>query len=358
MLAEERKLRVGVLGCGPISQAGHFEACQKASNAELYAICDAADDLRERMKELWQPVKAYADYQQMLDDDNVDAVIIATADAFHITLAIMAINAGKHVLCEKPLGIAIDECEELVSVVRKTDRLFQLGHMKRFDGGIQAARDFIQSEMGQLVAYKGWYCDNSQRYLTINAVQPQVILSEAKRKPKIAPKADLQQYNLLSHGSHLIDTAMHLAGDITEIEAHYLKRAGHQSWFINAAFADGTLGHLDLTLGVHMDWHEGFQIYGENGSVVGKTYNPWFYKSSDVDIFNKATGNFTRPLAADGQFYRRQLEAFADCILNEKPITRAATLEEGLRTVKTMVAIQESTRTGKPVRVADARGSV
>lgn len=358
MTVEQKKLRVGVLGCGPISQAGHFEACSKANNAELYAICDSADDLRSRMQAIWQPTVAYSDYQQMLDDENVDAVIIATADAFHIQLAMMAINAGKHVLCEKPLGITIDECEELVEVVNKTDRLFQLGHMKRFDGGIQAARDFIQTEMGQLVAYKGWYCDNSQRYLTINAVQPQVILSDSKRKPKIAPKADLQQYNLLSHGSHLLDTAMHLAGDITEIESHYLKRAGHQCWLMSVAFADGTLGQLDLTLGVHMDWHEGFQIYGENGSVVGKTYNPWFYKSSDVEIFSKATGNFTRPLAADGQFYRRQLEAFADSILNETPIIRAATLEEGLRTVKTMVAIQESTRTGKSVRVADARGSV
>ncbi|KGT93005.1 oxidoreductase [Erwinia typographi] len=358
MSAEEKKLRVGVLGCGPISQAGHFEACTKACNVELYAICDAADDLRERMKQLWQPAKAYADYQQMLNDENVDAVIIATADAFHITLAIMAINAGKHVLGEKPLGLSIEESEELVDIVSKTSLLFQIGHMKRFDGGIQAARDFIQSGMGQLVAYKGWYCDNSQRYLTINAVQPQVLLSEAKRKPKIAPKADLQQYNLLSHGSHLLDTAMHLAGDITEIEAHYLKRAGHQCWLMNATFADGTLGQLDLTLGVHMDWHEGFQIYGENGSVVGKTYNPWLYKSSEVEIFSKITGNFTRPLAADGQFYRRQLEAFADCILNDKPIARAATLAEGLQTVKTMVAIQESTRTGQPVRVADAKGSV
>lgn len=100
MTVEQKKLRVGVLGCGPISQAGHFEACSKASNAELYAICDSADDLRSRMQAIWQPTVAYSDYQQMLDDENVDAVIIATADAFHIQLAMMAIKAGKHVLCE------------------------------------------------------------------------------------------------------------------------------------------------------------------------------------------------------------------------------------------------------------------
>lgn len=109
MAVDGNKLRVGVLGCGPISQAGHFEACTKAVNAELYAICDSADDLRQRMQAMWAPAVAYADYQQMLDDENVDAVIIATADAFHVQLAIMALKAGKHVLCEKPLGVTVEQ---------------------------------------------------------------------------------------------------------------------------------------------------------------------------------------------------------------------------------------------------------
>ena len=80
MSEEQRLLRVGVLGAGPISQAAHFEACRKAKNAELYAICDVAEDLLERMSAIHTPRKAYADYDAMLADPKVEAVIVAIAD--------------------------------------------------------------------------------------------------------------------------------------------------------------------------------------------------------------------------------------------------------------------------------------
>src|SRR5918993_5999921 len=76
MSEEQRVLRVGVLGAGQISQAAHFEACRKAKNAELYAICDVAEDLLERMVAVHAPKRAYTDYDAMLADPDVDAVII------------------------------------------------------------------------------------------------------------------------------------------------------------------------------------------------------------------------------------------------------------------------------------------
>jgi len=102
------KLNVGVLGCGPIAQAGHFESCTKAANARLYAICDVAADLRERMAWTHAPEKSYGDYDEMLADPKLDAVIIATSDAFHVPASIKALRAGKHVLCEKPVGIGLE----------------------------------------------------------------------------------------------------------------------------------------------------------------------------------------------------------------------------------------------------------
>ncbi len=90
-----------------------MDACRKARNAELYAICDLADDLRERMAAIHQPKVAYADYDAMLADPQVEAVIIAIADQFHVPAALKAIAAGKHVLVEKPLGTAVEPCREL-----------------------------------------------------------------------------------------------------------------------------------------------------------------------------------------------------------------------------------------------------
>lgn len=354
---DDTRLRIGVLGCGPIAQAAHFESCVKARNADLYAICDVADDLRGRMAATFAPQKSYADYAQMLADPNVDAVIVATSDSFHVGACEMALKAGKHVLCEKPLGVSVEEVETLRAAVKSSGKILQVGHMKRFDPGIQAAKEFIDTEMGQHLAFKGWYCDSTHRYAMTDAVQPTIITSSKARKPAGDPKANRQQYYMLAHGSHLLDTARHLFGPIEAVEARLTERFGAYCWFITVTFADGTVGHLDLTVAVRMDWHEGFQIYGEKGSVLGKTYNPWYYKSSDVDIFREADGSWHRILGADGHFYRRQVEALADVILTGAPMV-GADIEDGIASVRGMVAIARSVAGHRTVRLADVDGAV
>ncbi len=353
----EPKLRVGVLGCGPIAQAAHFESCTKARNARLHAICDVAPDLLERMAAIYVPKKVYAEYEEMLADPELDAVIVATADAFHVPASIQALEAGKHVLCEKPVATSVEEAEHLQRAVEVSGRIFQIGHMKRFDAGIAAARDFIRNEMGEILALKAWYCDSTHRYEMTNAVQPLIIKSELARKPATDPKADLPRYFMLAHGSHLVDTARYLAGEITAVRARFSKRFGAHCWFVDTTFANGALGHLDLTIGVRMDWHEGFEVYGENGSVTAKTYNPWFYKSSDVEIFREREETSCRPLGADGHFYRRQLEGFAEVILHGAPM-RGAGIEDGVASVRATAAISESVRTGRQVALAAASAEV
>jgi predicted dehydrogenase len=261
------------------------------------------------------------------------------------------------VLCEKPLGISVEEVEGLRVAVKNSGKILQVGHMKRFDPGIQAAKQFIDTEMGQHLAFKGWYCDSTHRYAMTDAVQPTIITSSKARKPAGDPKANRQQYYMLAHGSHLIDTARHLFGPIEAVEARLSERFGAYCWFITVIFADGTVGHLDLTVAVRMDWHEGFQIYGERGSVIGKTYNPWYYKSSDVDIFREADGSWHRTLGADGHFYRRQVEALADVALKGAPMV-GADIEDGIASVRGMVAIARSVTSNRAIRLADVDGAV
>jgi predicted dehydrogenase len=354
---EERRLRVGVLGCGPIAQAAHFESCTKARNADLYAICDVADDLRERMAWTHAPEKSFADYDAMLADPDLDAVVVATSDAFHVPASIRALEAGKHVLCEKPVATSVEEAEKLAEAVRQSGKVLQVGHMKRFDAGLEAAHDFITREMGELAALKAWYCDSTHRYPMTDAVQPLMVSSKHAKKPSGDPKADLDRYYMLAHGSHLVDTARFFAGPIRAVEARQSRRGGMRCWFVDVEFESGALGHLDLTVAVRMDWHEGFQIYGENGSVLGKTYNPWYYKTSEVDIFREADGATHRVLGADGHFYRRQLEGFADVILHGAPM-KGASIEDGVASVRAMVAIARSVETGKPVRLDQVSGEV
>jgi predicted dehydrogenase len=354
---EDRRLRIGVLGAGPIAQAAHFESCAKARNADLTAICDVAEDLRTRMAVTHGVEKTYDDYDRMLADPGIDAVIIATSDAFHVPASIRALSAGKHVLCEKPVGLTVEEAEELKQAVARSGKVFQVGHMKRFDAGLQSAKAFIEREMGDLIALKAWYCDSTHRYAMTDAVQPLIVTSAKARKPSVNPKADLRSYYMLAHGCHLIDTAQYFAGDLIAVRARLSERGGIWCWFVDVEFASGALGHLDLTVAVRMDWHEGFQIYGRNGSIIGKTFNPWYFKSSEVDIFREELGATHRVLGADGHFYRRQVEGFADVILKGARM-EGASIDDGVASVRAMVAIARSAESGQRVTLAGVSGGV
>jgi predicted dehydrogenase len=357
MKKEERLLRIGVLGCGPIAQAAHFDACRKARNAELYAICDRATDLLDSMAAMHHPQKTYTDYDAMLADSQVEAVIIATADQFHVLLAIKAIQAGKHVLVEKPLGTSLLECEALVHELQRHDVTLQVGNNKRFDPGIAYARRFIREEIGQLMGLKAWYCDSLYRYAMTDNLQPPILTSQQALHPKGDPKADRKRYYMLTHGSHLVDTARFLGGEIERVQARLLERFGAYCWFIAVEFADGTLGHLDLTITVRGDWEEGFQVYGENGSVKGKTFLPWFHKSSEVECFSVKDGLYRRPLGEDAYTYKLQIEGFADTILHGKP-QLGATVEDGLAAMRALVATARSVETGEWMRLAEVTGGV
>jgi predicted dehydrogenase len=354
---EARVLRIGVLGCGPIAQIAHFDACHKARNAELYAICDVADDLRERMSLVWEPRVVYSDYAKMLADPQVEAVIIAVADQFHVALAMQAVEAGKHVFIEKPLGISVEECEQLRQSVRDRRLIAQVGNNRRFDPGVVFARQFIGSEIGQRLSFKAWYHDSTYRYTMTDNLQPVVARSVLARRPEGKPKSDRRRYYILGHASHLVDTARMLCGPIVSLRARHLERFGAYCWFISATFDDGSIGHLDLTIAIRGDFEEGFVVYGEHGSVNAHLYLPWFHKSSVVECFSTKDRLYRRPLGEDAYTYKLQLEGFADAILHGK-VQHGATVEDGVAAVRALVAISKSAETGKEVRLDQVTGTV
>lgn len=357
MHKEERRLRIGVLGCGPIAQAAHFDACRKAHNVDLYAICDRAPDLLAAMAAIHQPQVTYSDFTAMLADPQVEAVIIATADQFHVPLASQALRAGKHVFVEKPLGVTLEECLRLQQQVEASGLTFQIGHNKRFDPGISYAHQFVEAELGQRMGFKAWYCDSLYRYTMTDNLQPPILNSAQALRPLDNPKADRRRYYMLTHGSHLLDLTHWLGGEIFSVQARLVERFGAYGWFITVNFADGSVGHLELIITIRGDWEEGFHIFGEHGSVKAKTFLPWFHRASEVECFSTRTGLYQRPLGEDGYTYRRQLEAFAATILTGTPM-QGATVADGVVTMRTMLAIARAVEYGTIVELAEVTGGL
>src|SRR6266571_6461859 len=357
MNKEARLLRIGVLGCGPISQIAHFDACRKARNAELYAICDLAEDLLEKMAAIHDPRVTYADLDDMLADPQVEAVVIGTADQFHVPLCRKVLAAGKPVLVEKPLGVTIEECEELREHFRNKELVLQIGHNRRFDPGIAFAKHFIETELGELIAFRSWYCDSTFRYTMTDNLQPVVRASAKARRPAGNPKSDKRRYFMLTHGSHLVDTARFLAGELTAVRARCLEKLGTFCWFIEADLASGALAHLELTIPIRGDFEEGFRVYGEHGSIHCKVFLPWFHKASEVECFSAKDRQFHRPLGEDAYTYKLQLENFADAILHGRPQS-GANIDDGVAAMRAMVAIARSAESGEKVKLSEVTGGV
>lgn len=355
---EEKLLNIGVLGCGIIGQAAHLIGSQKARNIHLYAICDASDELRNKMAAIYDPDVAYKDFADMLKDPKVEAVIIGIGDQFHMPCAKQAILAGKHVFVEKPMGVSIEECEEVKKLAEEKGVFLQVGHMKRYDEGLQYAKKFKEEKMGEVTTYKGWYCDSVGRYTLTDNVMPTLYSSSQAKKPAGNPKSILDHYYLLGHGSHLFDTALYFMGEIESVSARYVHKEKLHSWLIDVNFANGAIGTLDLSVTIAQKWHEGCEIYGTGGTVFAKTYNPWEFRSSEVECYDAETDISFSPAAYDGQFYRREVEGFADTILKGLPCT-GATADDGIQVMKALIATYQSVHSnGAWIRIADVKGEL
>jgi Predicted dehydrogenases and related proteins len=261
------------------------------------------------------------------------------------------------VLVEKPMGVSVEECEALAAAVATSGLVLQVGTMRRFDPNIAYAREFIAEQIGEVLAMRAWYCDSAYRYEMTDTVQPVMHTGRAPVRPQGDPKADRRRYYLLGHASHLVDTARFLCGEIVRVRAQLAEKYGAFTWFVSADFADGSIGHLDLTMSVRMDWFEGFHVYGEHGSVVARAFQPWYLRAAEVECFSHADRSYHRPLGADSHVFRRQVEGFADTILHGTPQAGADAVD-GLAAVRALVAIDRSLSTGDAVDLADVAGGV
>jgi predicted dehydrogenase len=309
------------------------------------------------MSAIYQPRVTYTDLDRLLADPLLEAVIIATSDAFHVPLATKALAAGKHVFVEKPLGLEVGECEELGSLAAESGLVFQVGFNRRFDPALAFAVRFIHEEMGPPVVLNAWYCDSVFRYTMTDNLQPIPVLSANARKPAEDPKSDKRRYFLLTHGSHLFDSARFLGGPIAAVQARFQESAGSFIWSIAADFVSGCFGHLTLIIPARGDFEEGFQLFGDSGSVQGKLNLPWYRKAGAIECFSAKEGVYRRPLGADADTYKLQLEGFADTILNSLP-QQGATVSDGIENLRALVAVARSVETGRQIRLDEVSGHV
>ncbi|GAB6926459.1 Gfo/Idh/MocA family oxidoreductase [Paenibacillus sp. JCM 10914] len=163
-------INVGVIGTGSIS-AMHLQSYQKHDGANLLAVCDLNEERAQRAAEKYGASKVYTDYHELLADPEIDAVSICTWNNTHAEISIAALNAGKHVLVEKPLCRTVEEALRVQEAVKSSGKLLQVGFVRRYDPNAQMLREFAdKGEFGEIYFAKassirrlgnpgGWFSD-------------------------------------------------------------------------------------------------------------------------------------------------------------------------------------------------------
>lgn len=147
-------IKVGIIGCGKIAQVRHIPEYLANPNAE---ICGFYDINLARAEELARKygAKAYPNYEALLADPGIDAVSVCAANHVHAEISIAALKAGKHVLCEKPMAISLEECEAMVAAARESGKYLMIGQNQRLAKAHIKARELIaQGAIGKVLTFR------------------------------------------------------------------------------------------------------------------------------------------------------------------------------------------------------------
>lgn len=195
-------IKMGIIGAGTIAQGRHIPSFQKLTDkVTITAISDVNLDLAKDVGNRFGIKNVFVDYKDMLGE--VDAVTICTPNKFHAEIAIAALQAGVHVLCEKPMAMNAIECEAMIEAANKSGKVLAIAHQYRYMKDSQAAKRFIlQDEIGEVL----------------------VARVQALRRRKVPgwgvfTNKDLQGGgSLIDYGCHFLDLTLWLMGNPNPVE--------------------------------------------------------------------------------------------------------------------------------------------
>ena len=147
-----KKLRIGIVGAGGIAQYAHLPGyASMPDECEIVAICDINEATAKATAEKFGIGRVLTDYRELVEDPQIDAISVTTPNAFHMEPTVSALRSGKHVLCEKPLGMNAKECKKMCRAAKDAKRILQVGLQFRFSGIARFMHDYIErGHMGDI----------------------------------------------------------------------------------------------------------------------------------------------------------------------------------------------------------------
>ena len=329
------KVRFAVVGVYSIAKR-HIEGIHNNKQAELIAVCDIVEEYAKKCAEDNGLDKYYLDYDQMLADGGFDCVVICTPDQVHAEQAVKALNAGYHVLCEKPLAMKVEDVAAIVEAAKKSNKKFMVGQVCRKTPSFIAAKQLVDAgEIGDLFFVESEYAHN---YDIINDI------GGWRRDP-----VNLR-YPIVGGGCHAMDLLRWIAGDPTEVFC-YANHVALPHWPVDDCYIavmkypNNVIGKVMTSIGCHRPYTMRTVLYGTKGTIIVDNTSP------EMTLFHQNEEGRTVtekiPLDINNHNAAGEFREFYDVITNDLPVK--TTVEEGANTIAACLAIVESANEGRLV---------
>jgi predicted dehydrogenase len=358
-VSQGEQLRVGVIGCG----AGlfHLEGYADEPRVKTVALAGLDADRCQALAKRFDIPRVFRDYQDLLAEDDIDAVSIAVPNSLHAPVAIAALEAGKHVLIEKPLSRHTEEGERMVAAAKAAGKILAISFQRRTRHDVQLLRDEVSAgNLGSIYYAKAWW-------MRRQGIPGWGSWFTSKEMAGGGPLIDL--------GVHVVDMALYVIGNpkVVAVSANTYAEIGTQgrgNWALGSGrfipqqgigyeVEDLATAFIRLengaTLLLEASWASftemndafGIQVYGSNGG--GRIFSEGYADTETLTIFRNIgdTTADAMPRLVSRKGHAQIISGFVDGILDGTPVTPDG--EEGLDRVRLIDAIYRSAAEGREI---------
>ncbi|TGB01656.1 Gfo/Idh/MocA family protein [Halobacillus salinus] len=334
-------LQVAVIGCGSIAQHRHLLEYNANENVEITAVCDLVEERVEKVAKQYG-AKAYTSYEELLAKENVDVVSVCLPNYLHAPVSIAALNAGAHVLCEKPMATSRLEAEQMIEAAEISGKKLMIAHNQRFVPSHQKAKELIESgAIGKVYSFRtafghggpeGWSADGANSWFF------------KKEKAFIGAMGDL--------GVHKADLLRYILGQEFVDVAGFVENNAKSDITVddNAVCIlrseSGIVGTMAASWAYKPSEDNSTIIYGEKGTLRLEDDPEYslIAQYTNGDVVNYQLGKI-QSNDDGGQSNSHVIDHFVDSVLQDKqPLV---TGEEGMKSLDVILAALRSGETGQ-----------
>ncbi len=327
------KINIGLIGCGMFARVMHAPNLKKNIKYKIHAVMDINPQAAEKMAQDTGAAYAAKNVDQILADKDIHAVLITTRHDSHAALTVRAAAAGKHVLCEKPMGLNRDECRAVAEAIAEYGVKYTVGYNRSMAPIVQEGKILLHRISGKKMIYH-----------RLQAAFPANIWTH---DPKVGGG------RFVGEGCHIFD----LLCELIETPPVSVYAAGGifldpgkvqipDSGIVTIAFADGSVGTtLIASAGCNTFPKEATEIYC-NGRAI---YINDFKELSWHGYEGKISRSLSLPVSDKGQ--QIEIDHFADAIMNDTPSPNG--VAQAARAAVISFMVNESIACGQPIQISE-----